>query len=132
MSVAAVAPEAARLLPAAPADWELIAADGLGPFMTRAAYRRPDGTEIEWTSRFSSVSTTPDAYESIQVFGSTSCGTIRRRQISSALRFFRAIWLWRGRVGGFQNDLNTKWRAGSACSVNHKLQRANRWLLQQI
>ncbi len=51
MPAAAGAPEAAHVLPAAPADWELLAADGLGPFTTRVAYRRPDGSEIEWTSR---------------------------------------------------------------------------------
>ena len=37
------------LLPAAPADWQLVAAEGPGPFITRAVYRRPDGVEVEWT-----------------------------------------------------------------------------------
>jgi hypothetical protein len=36
---------------AAPADWDLIASEGLGPFTTRAEYRQPDGVEVEWTSR---------------------------------------------------------------------------------
>jgi hypothetical protein len=39
------------LLPAAPADWQLVATEGPGPFVTRATYRRPDGVEFEWTSR---------------------------------------------------------------------------------
>ena len=39
------------LLPAAPPDWQLVATEGPGPFVTRAAYRRPDGVEVEWTSR---------------------------------------------------------------------------------
>ncbi len=39
------------LLPAAPPDWQLVATDGPGPFVTRATYRRPDGVEVEWTSR---------------------------------------------------------------------------------
>jgi hypothetical protein len=34
-----------------PADWELVDAEGPGPFVTRARYRRPDGVEVEWTSR---------------------------------------------------------------------------------
>jgi hypothetical protein len=36
---------------ATPADWDRIAAEGLGPFTTRAEYRQPDGVEVEWTSR---------------------------------------------------------------------------------
>ena len=39
------------LLPAAPPDWQLVATDGPGPFVTRATYRRPDGVDVEWTSR---------------------------------------------------------------------------------
>ena len=39
------------LLPAAPSDWQLVATEGAGPFITRATYRRPDGVEVEWTSR---------------------------------------------------------------------------------
>ena len=39
------------VLPAAPSDWQLVATDGAGPFITRATYRRPDGVEVEWTSR---------------------------------------------------------------------------------
>jgi hypothetical protein len=50
MSTAAVG-SAAHLLPAAPSDWQLVATEGPGPFITRAAYRTPDGIEIEWTSR---------------------------------------------------------------------------------
>jgi hypothetical protein len=38
-------------LPAAPRDWKLLVAEGLGPFTTRATYLRPDGVEVEWTSR---------------------------------------------------------------------------------
>src|SRR5262245_44078572 len=38
-------------LPAAPPDWQLVATEGPGPFLTRATYRRPDGAEVEWTSR---------------------------------------------------------------------------------
>jgi hypothetical protein len=48
---AAVDPETTSRLPAAPADWELLGTEGLGPFITRAAYRRPDGARVEWTSR---------------------------------------------------------------------------------
>ena len=39
------------VLPAAPTDWQLVATEGAGPFITRATYRRPDGVEVEWTSR---------------------------------------------------------------------------------
>ena len=28
-----------------------MSSDGFGPFVTRAAFRRPDGAEVEWTSR---------------------------------------------------------------------------------
>jgi hypothetical protein len=38
-------------LPATPADWQLVDTEGPGPFITRARYRRPDGVEVEWTSR---------------------------------------------------------------------------------
>jgi hypothetical protein len=42
---------AAPTLPSAPSDWEIIRTEGLGPFITRVLYRRPDGVELEWTSR---------------------------------------------------------------------------------
>ena len=51
MSEARVVSAEQSLLPAAPADWQLVATEGPGPFITRAAYRRPDGVEVEWTSR---------------------------------------------------------------------------------
>jgi hypothetical protein len=51
MSTAAVGRAAPGQLPAAPAGWELVRTEGLGPFVTRAEYRRPDGAEVEWTSR---------------------------------------------------------------------------------
>jgi hypothetical protein len=51
MSAMTVGSAKQPLLPAAPADWQLVAAEGPGPFITRAAYRRPDGVEVEWTSR---------------------------------------------------------------------------------
>jgi hypothetical protein len=51
MSAMTVGVDEQRVLPAAPADWQLVATEGLGPFRTRATYRRPDGTEVEWTSR---------------------------------------------------------------------------------
>ena len=35
----------------APSDWQLVATEGAGPFITRATYRRADGVEVEWTSR---------------------------------------------------------------------------------
>jgi hypothetical protein len=38
-------------LPEAPPDWQLVTTEGPGPFLTRATYRRPDGAEVEWTSR---------------------------------------------------------------------------------
>jgi hypothetical protein len=38
-------------LPAVPAGWRLLEKEGPGPFITRATYRRPDGVEVEWTSR---------------------------------------------------------------------------------
>jgi hypothetical protein len=38
-------------LPAVPANWQLVDAEGPGPFITRARYRRSDGVEVEWTSR---------------------------------------------------------------------------------
>jgi len=50
MSTAA-APGSPAPFPAAPTDWELLRTEGLGPFVTRAVYRRPDGVEVEWTSR---------------------------------------------------------------------------------
>ena len=50
VSDAEVAASRARW-PAAPADWELVSTEGFGPFVTRAEYRRPDGVEVEWTSR---------------------------------------------------------------------------------
>jgi hypothetical protein len=34
-----------------PEGWELVAADGPGPFVTREVLRRPDGTEVCWRSR---------------------------------------------------------------------------------
>ena len=51
MSEATLVPAQQSLLPAAPSDWQLVATEGPGPFITRAAYRRPDGVEVEWTSR---------------------------------------------------------------------------------
>ncbi|MFZ4519539.1 MAG: hypothetical protein ACOYOP_14195 [Microthrixaceae bacterium] len=36
---------------APPPDWIEVRRSGLGPFVTRVRYRRPDGTEVEWTSR---------------------------------------------------------------------------------
>ena len=39
------------LLLVAPSDWQLVATEGAGPFITRATYRRADGVEVEWTSR---------------------------------------------------------------------------------
>ncbi len=35
----------------APAGWTELRRSGLGPFVTRIRYRRPDGTEAEWSSR---------------------------------------------------------------------------------
>ena len=51
MAAAATGSSAHPQLPIVPADWELVAAAGPGPFITRASFRRPDGAEIEWTSR---------------------------------------------------------------------------------
>lgn len=34
-----------------PPGWTVLDASGPGPFVTRARLRRPDGTEVEWTSR---------------------------------------------------------------------------------
>lgn len=38
-------------LPDLPAGWMTVRARGPGPFVTHALLRRPDGTEVEWTSR---------------------------------------------------------------------------------
>jgi hypothetical protein len=51
MSATTVGVDQRPRLPAAPADWELVTTEGPGPFVTRATYRRPDGIEVEWTSR---------------------------------------------------------------------------------
>ena len=51
MSITTASGNEQALLPAAPADWELVDAEGAGPFVTRARYRRSDGVEVEWTSR---------------------------------------------------------------------------------
>jgi hypothetical protein len=51
VSVTTVSGDEQARLPAAPADWELVDAEGPGPFVTRARYRRSDGVEVEWTSR---------------------------------------------------------------------------------
>ncbi len=42
---------AAAAGPRAPQDWEALAAEGPGPFVTRASYRRPDGAIVSWSSR---------------------------------------------------------------------------------
>jgi YrhK-like protein len=34
-----------------PAGWDLVSADGPGPFVTREVLRKPDGTEVRWRSR---------------------------------------------------------------------------------
>src|SRR5262245_28252140 len=51
VSVMTVSGDERARLPAAPADWQVVDVEGLGPFLTRARYRRPDGVEVEWTSR---------------------------------------------------------------------------------
>lgn len=51
MSTVQAPPVPSTPLPAAPDGWELLHTGGFGPFVTRATYRRPDGTEVEWTSR---------------------------------------------------------------------------------
>jgi hypothetical protein len=51
MSATTVGSAGKPLLPAAPSGWQLVGTAGLGPFVTRATYRRPDGVEVEWTSR---------------------------------------------------------------------------------
>ena len=51
MSEARVVSAEQSRLPAVPSDWQLVATEGPGPFITRAEYRRPDGVEVEWTSR---------------------------------------------------------------------------------
>lgn len=38
-------------LPDLPDGWTAVDTRGPGPFVTRAVLRRPDGTEVEWTSR---------------------------------------------------------------------------------
>ena len=40
-----------RGLPPTPEGWELLGTGGPGPFVTRAEFRRPDGVEVQWTSR---------------------------------------------------------------------------------
>lgn len=34
-----------------PDEWELLEADGAGPFTTRTVYRKPDGSKYEWEAR---------------------------------------------------------------------------------
>lgn len=34
-----------------PEDWEILGTEGVGGFITRVAYRQPDGSEYIWTSR---------------------------------------------------------------------------------
>jgi hypothetical protein len=38
-------------LPPTPQGWTVVSTQGLGPFTSRVDYRRPDGVEVEWTSR---------------------------------------------------------------------------------
>lgn len=38
-------------MPETPPGWTVLDRRGLGPFTSRVRYRRPDGVEVEWTSR---------------------------------------------------------------------------------
>jgi hypothetical protein len=38
-------------MPTVPAGWEVVSSSGLGPFTSQVVLRRPDGVEVEWTSR---------------------------------------------------------------------------------
>jgi hypothetical protein len=51
VSVITISGDERARLPTTPAEWQLLDVEGPGPFVTRARYRRPDGVEVEWTSR---------------------------------------------------------------------------------
>jgi hypothetical protein len=42
----------AERYPRTPSGWKVVERSSVGPFTTRVAYRRPDGSSAEWSSRF--------------------------------------------------------------------------------